>query len=183
MASMSALIDGFASSDSGKWNNYNGTTITTSGGLLQITPDNTFGAAISAVTSYDLTGNHAVIEVTALGSSQILSLAVVDGTNRFEMFYNFGDLMFRETVAGVTDDANTITYNGTAHRWWRIREVAGTVYWDTSPNGADWLTRRSKTWAIPAVTALTPFLMAYTASGSTVATMDNFNQPRSGAFF
>jgi hypothetical protein len=59
-------------------------------------------------------------------------------------FYNDGPLVLRETVNGVTSDTS-ITYNATDHRWWRLRVSGTTVNWETSPDGATWTTRRTKT--------------------------------------
>ncbi|MGW6743791.1 LamG-like jellyroll fold domain-containing protein [Streptomyces sp. NPDC055025] len=44
--------------------------------------------------------------------------------------------------------ATTLTYSPIAHAWLRIREAAGTLYWDTSGDGHNWTTRR--TLATPA---------------------------------
>jgi hypothetical protein len=36
-----------------------------------------------------------------------------------------------------------LTYSGTDHAWLRLRETAGTLYWETSPDGYAWTVRRS----------------------------------------
>lgn len=175
---METLTDDFATQNAAKWNGFSGTNVQVTGGQLSIVPDSTFTRQVVSVDLFDLSSSYALIQETGLGSAQILSLAVDDTTfaNRFELFYNFGDLIFRETVATVTDDT-TITFNATDHAWWRIRESGGTVFWDTSPDGSAWTNRRSKTWAIPQVTSLSVFITAYTSAGTTAATLDNFNNP------
>lgn len=50
-------------------------------------------------------------------------------------------LTARLRVAGVNDDAN-LMYDSVQHAYWRIREVNGYVYWDTSPNGQYWTNQR-----------------------------------------
>lgn len=35
------------------------------------------------------------------------------------------------------------TYSAIDHSWWRLRESAGTVYWDTAPDGVTWTNRFS----------------------------------------
>jgi len=48
------------------------------------------------------------------------------------------------TIEAQRVDANTynwageVTYDPVAMAWWRIREVAGTTYFDTSPDGTSW---------------------------------------------
>jgi hypothetical protein len=52
--------------------------------------------------------------------------------------------VFVDSLDGTTEDDTTIPYDRIAHRWWRLREHNGTLYWDTSPNNIDWTTRRTK---------------------------------------
>jgi hypothetical protein len=54
-----------------------------------------------------------------------------------------GTLYAQERAGGVTTNVS-VAYNSVNHRWWRIRETAGTMYWETSPNGTSWTTIRSK---------------------------------------
>jgi hypothetical protein len=42
------------------------------------------------------------------------------------------------TLAGVETDVYSEPYDATAHRWCRIREDQGTVYWEASPDGVNW---------------------------------------------
>lgn len=55
------------------------------------------------------------------------------------------------TRSGSFDGAVVLVpYDPVAHAWLRIREAAGTTYWETSSDGATWTTRRtavSPTWA------------------------------------
>lgn len=39
---------------------------------------------------------------------------------------------------GVDTTQATTTYNATNHRWFRIREASGTVFWETSADGVTW---------------------------------------------
>src|SRR5206468_6555447 len=56
-------------------------------------------------------------------------------------------LSFREKLGGV-DSSTTLTFDATAHAYWRIRNTAGVNYWETSPDGATWTVRRSKASAV-----------------------------------
>jgi hypothetical protein len=35
----------------------------------------------------------------------------------------------------------TLTYSPVAHAYWRVRDTAGRVYWETSPDGVTWTTQ------------------------------------------
>ena len=62
-------------------------------------------------------------------------------------------------VGGVDGTPQSATYVPATHRWLRIREAGGTLYWDTSPDGTTWALFHSL--AAPfAVTALTVRLLA-----------------------
>lgn len=46
--------------------------------------------------------------------------------------------------SGYYDPAGVnLTYDAAAHAWVRIRESGGSVYWDTSPDGTTWTTRKT----------------------------------------
>jgi hypothetical protein len=54
-----------------------------------------------------------------------------------------GKLFARTWTLGVatdypSDPANRPTYNATSQRWWQVRESAGQVYFETSPDGLAW---------------------------------------------
>ena len=54
-------------------------------------------------------------------------------------------LVLGNYVGGVDAGAVTIPYIGSLHRWWRIRQGAGRLYWDTSADGVTWTNRRTQT--------------------------------------
>lgn len=54
-----------------------------------------------------------------------------------------GTLSFRSDVGYFDAHAVTITYSAVDHKWVRIRESGGVLFWDTSPDGVDWTQRRS----------------------------------------
>lgn len=72
-----------------------------------------------------------------------------------------------------------LTYSATDHAWLRLRETAGTLYWDTSPDGATWTNRRTATtpaWA--ADSDLSLVLEAHRDAGTDdYAEVDDLNVP------
>ena len=61
------------------------------------------------------------------------------------------NLSARYTIGGVGTTLATLTYSATDHAWLRLREAAGTVFWDTSPDGVTWTNRASTTAISPAM--------------------------------
>lgn len=104
--------------------------------------------------TFDLTGSHLFAQVTH------------DVTNGNETYFQYGTaggifeagqemfamssttIFFREVDdAGIANEV-TAPYDPVAMAWLRLRHAGSTVYWDTSPDGVEWLTRRSKEPAI-----------------------------------
>jgi hypothetical protein len=44
---------------------------------------------------------------------------------------------------GVVTDNTSIAYNSTNHRWWKLKETAGKVTYETSPDGTTWTVQRT----------------------------------------
>jgi hypothetical protein len=68
--------------------------------------------------------------------------ATADVRDRWEIHRSGGVLVLREVVGGVVSD-RLEQFDPSAHRWWRIANVAGRIEWQTSPDGRSWVTRRS----------------------------------------
>lgn len=47
------------------------------------------------------------------------------------------------TTNGVRTEYALPAYDPTAHRWWRVREAGGYIFFDTSPNGTTWTNHTS----------------------------------------
>ena len=157
------FTDDFATQDAAKWNYYGGAAATA--GQLVVPCLSSYGAGAETFGQavYDLTGSSICVEAVQMpnlgnGSTEAFFELGIDADNRITFYKSGADLGFRERVAGVNSQT-VIAYNADAHRWWRIRESGGTLYWDTSPDGNTWTNRRSKTATI----ALTSFYVALAA--------------------
>ena len=85
----------------------------------------------------------------AYASLQLASAAATAGTSlSININTATGNIRFNNNTNYWDNDATVLTYSPTSHAWLRIREAAGTVYWETSNNGITWTTRR--TLAAPA---------------------------------
>jgi hypothetical protein len=118
-----------------------GVLATVAGGQLVITiPSNGAdqGAGYSSNFYYDLRGSQAAVTVNMVADTDTI-LEVRDTKNGKLQLVDEGGTLFAAAfnVPGAGDLASA-TYDPVAHKHWRIREDAGVVYWETSPNGSTW---------------------------------------------
>ena len=85
-----------------------------------------------------------------------------DPRNKLGIIKVDSDLIFRIIKESVATDF-VLQYNGPTHRWWRIRESYGTLYFDTSPDGRDWINNHNT----PTPFTLTSVTITYRATGTT----------------
>lgn len=110
--------------------------------------------------------------------AQLLVTSVTAGTDAMiEVNAATGLLGMAVRVGYFDPNLVTITYDPDAHAWVRIRETAGTLYWETSYEGRIWTIRRTATspsWVGDAT--LQVQLLSHRDSGtSDFAEFDNFN--------
>jgi hypothetical protein len=171
---MSWLTDTFATQDTVKWT-FVGATVT--GGQVSITPAGSSGK-INSNTKNNLIGSAAAVEAVSMGAAGASWLVVytdaVDGATYAGMYKSGANLFFREHDAATNDETST-TYDAVAHRWWRIRESAGSIFWDTSPDGLTWTNQRSKPTATLNLNYRASYAQLYADGASGVSIFDNFN--------
>lgn len=138
--------------------------------------------------AYDLSGSSVHVEVVNALSSSLTDAGtylqiVLDGSNYLTM-YKFGNnLIANKDVAGTITSVATTTYNSSTHRWWRIRESSGTIYYDYSSDGSSWsnLGTTTVSWTYTGGVYPSLFIGTDSANGSTeTAIFDNFNVTPSG---
>jgi hypothetical protein len=137
-----ALTDTFATADATKWD-YAATygDVTATGQLHGI---NT--TELHSVNSYDLTASQVIIQLANIGNG--FTFGVYDDTvangvaftaeNRFTLVVASADLSVFKAVP----------YSPVNHRWLRIRENAGTVYFDVSPDRSTWTVLKSGAYGV-----------------------------------
>ena len=151
--SMSTLTDPFniTSLNTGKWTQFTsgGATMSyTSGGASTVYPASTTASTDGDITSnvpYNLTGSYAAVQVLAIANSgsptdvdNSLRLHDAGGTNQLTFLVEAGTLYAQQIVAGTQTNLHSAAYSSSTHKWWRIREQSGTIYWDTSSDGITW---------------------------------------------
>jgi hypothetical protein len=92
----------------------------------------------------DLRDDAASIEVvSAPGAgnfSTFIEAVSMDGADEIELRRESNGLWFELRQNGVNRVSRNLPYDPVAHRFWRLREAGGVVYWDVSANGATWTT-------------------------------------------
>lgn len=117
----------------------------TAGGALILPCVNAYSSALSG-SILNLAGSSVDIRVDGVpplgnGSTEFIFHVMYDLSNYFMIWYGdaYAGLTCRMRQAAVnTDHQFVTTYSGTTHKYWRIRELSGTVYFGTSPDRATW---------------------------------------------
>lgn len=120
-------------------------------GLLTIANTSTFGD-IHTKSRYDATGSEISVNVTRVATNSAVTavtnlvLNSLEANTDARIQYKQSDLKihFRHQKSGSDPAEVSITYNATDHAWWRIRETAGTLFFETSPTGqaGSWVIQR-----------------------------------------
>lgn len=185
---LSTIVDNFndGTINTALWtDSYNTGRISETGGRARVTCGTDYNA-FAVGPAYTLTGStfHVQVFPTEAGGgtteawSQVLVTSATPGTDLvMEVDAIAGELNMALRVDYFDENAVRITYDPEAHAWFRIREDAGTLYWETAPDGETWTQRRTATtpaWAADANVALQ--LISHRDTGAdTVTEFDNVN--------
>jgi len=192
MAKAHTLVDNFNdnSIDTTKWFTFANDFASEENQRLEIRPPSSapgisYGGVSSTVT-YDLTASEIRIELVrtlrAVVGTQVYFLAQTDVDNRVVIFVHVEapdalSVHAYQVVAGTYTRLARVPYDPARHRWLRLREADGVLYWETSPDGQTWEVLASKAPPI----ALTAVTLGYGAGtwdrvpAPGVAIFDNFN--------
>ena len=137
-------------------------------------------AGYVSTQTYQLAGDRVFVEVPIVnaqrGNTVFLMWTSTAKTDGPSMEYERGRLIARRRIASNILDRANIPYVAANHRWWQIREKAGTMYWEVSPDGATWTIVHME--ATPAQTTAIVTLAAGSNSNPDPADLvafDNFN--------
>lgn len=159
-----------ASLDLNKWGGLYGTILPKVEGQrlkLQNQAASTQYTGLFSTGLVTMTGDEAFIEMVDAGNQSLVSLEVYplefykDASNRVMWIVANGTLVALKRVAGANTTVFSTAYNGTTHRWFKLRETAGTLYWETSTDGDTWTVRHSEA---------TPFTLTNIQLGITLGT-------------
>lgn len=164
MAYMNTLIDKFDndSFDTDLWSRTNATQVVEEDGVLKIASIIAGNyVACTSDASYNLTGSYVYIKVIDAGDQDLESwetypiTVILNASNNVQWSLIGGVLQVYKLVSDVSNSVGSpLAYDADVHKYLRIREASGTLYFDYSTDGITWTNHT--TLANPfAVTALT----------------------------
>ncbi len=149
VALAATLIDNFDDNnlDLTKWQKSGGDTarIAEQNQRLEITHTNTIQYNfLQTPINYDFVSSSAYVQIVDAGNQALVShetgiLMSKDATNKAWVFIGNGRIAAYKLVANVqTQIGADLTYNSSVHKYLRIRESAGTWYFDYSTDAVSW---------------------------------------------
>ncbi len=154
-----------------------GATVGVVSGQVVLTPQSggEGNVLVQTLSRYALRDAHVSVEVVEVpnpaGTANTGFSFGVDGT-----FVGFeqssGQLRLLTAVDWVYDVRATLSYDSVAHRYWRLREAAGELFWETSADGASWTVRSPPT--------PTPSALAVDGGGVSLDVSNPFSDPAPG---
>jgi hypothetical protein len=152
-------------------------------GRVEIRPRSGYSGAYSgysSISTYDLTDSWAHVELVqplrAADGAETHFLAE-NGSNSVSFRLEEGYLKCLQSVSGTFTVVEQVPYDTRSHRWLRLREKAGTFFWDASEDGSTWTPVFSKTTPVTlsSVTLKIQVGVTETVASPGTAIFDNFN--------
>ncbi|MGW1261190.1 hypothetical protein ACWD7Y_04415 [Streptomyces drozdowiczii] len=145
------IVDKFTTGIGSRFVYYSGTFWNAAWNRVAIPSTSDYPGLMATDAGYELANSTHFFEVVNLpagGTNTIFSAIVLgpkdNGTFvRFKYWASNGNLTLENCVGYEDATPTTLAYNPVAHRWWRFREAAGTLYWETSTDAATWTVQRS----------------------------------------
>jgi hypothetical protein len=194
MAKAHTLQDNFNDNviDSTRWTWFGGSEIQEVNGRIEIRlgtfPNSSTGAGYVSAAAYDLTGSEARIELVQAPrhAPGILTFLLLE-TNGPGTIFGGSSLFIGVnnqalSIRGSGGVLRELPYDEALHRWLRIRELGGTIYWETSPDGERWTAQ----FAAPQPFGVTQLYVKFgewswqSAASPGLAVFDNFNTAECG---
>lgn len=168
------------------WRDWSNGQAVVSSNTLQIT--STLAAGFYGVelnAPYDLTGYSITNQLVNVGSRslstyEVYPIYVISGTTANQLFWfidSSNNLRAYKKVAGSNTIINSGTYNAAVHKYFRIRESLGTIFYDYSVDGINWINfaSTSNPFSITSVIIGQQVGTSMTEAGTATATFANFN--------
>jgi hypothetical protein len=181
---VSSLVESFSTLNGAEWGTFGVITPVIEAGRLKMvsgTSGTDYAGVYSLTANYNLTGDTIFIrpEQTMLtGSHELVFTYEGPSDNQIVIGVSGGWLFTRLRTTGSNNDAFVEPYSAATHAYWRLREAAGTVYWETSSNGLSWTTHRTvatPSWVGPTGRLVISAGHWQVEAASTVAYVDSIN--------
>lgn len=133
--------------------------------------------------NYSFVGSYVFMEIPYFTSfnNMRFKLAIQEKVGPFTEYaiqIQSGSLKAFYDYGGSPVEIASTAFNSTTHRWWKIRDVADTIYFETSPDSNVWTQLATKNNLTRTLTNVKPYVYG-AASGVTSTTtisIDNFNK-------
>lgn len=167
-----------------KWYNWGGAEVDETNNQLEFSVLSGGGNYHGIEGKYfkDLTSSSISIELVNAGNQSLASLEVVfsafvDSNNSIFMLVTNNALIAYRQLSGSNQYITQTTYNPSNHKYLRLREAAGTAYWEHSANGVTWNTLHSETNPMALTSVKTGVVCGVYANeaSSTTVIFDNYN--------
>jgi hypothetical protein len=150
-----------------------GLTVAETGGFLQITFASNVPAGQQAgyitAAKMDFTGTCVEAEVVMTPSAAAngeMRVLMGSGQNIVTIYENGGMLQATEQLGAAVDRMPAMTFDPVAHRWWRLRNTAGTWYFEVASDAVTYTIVYSVPQNFPLQTATTLELIALSGSAT-----------------
>ncbi len=97
---------------------------------------------------YDMTESTLVVAAAVVPPAQassayaLMRLTSPDSKGQIDLRYQSGRLYFETILNGTRNIYNSVPFDASM-AWWRLREEAGTLFWETAPDGLAWAQQAS----------------------------------------
>jgi len=117
-----------------------GTTIAETGGVLAVTiANNSIGwAGYTSAFTYDLRGSAFEVAVPQVGNRYTLIEVRSQNDEKAQIVVDSGELVAVLLNTPDVDRPASIPYDASMHKFWRIREAGGQLYWEWSSDRSSW---------------------------------------------
>jgi hypothetical protein len=124
------------------WSAYRGPCAEEGGNAL-IPAESGIGSRLATANNLNLTGDSVFCRVAALptsanpASSLVMGINAVDNANEYNSYLAIqvqGTTITYRYTTSFTNNDTTATFDPVNHKWWRIREAAGSTLWETAPD-------------------------------------------------
>lgn len=110
--------------------------------------------SVTSIKYYDLTASQAVLEIIEVPDqtkntvAELILESAYNSNIGVKIKLELGTLAFQRSTGGGYSDLDSITWSSIDHKYWRIREYNGSIYFETSHNSYDWTTQISASWSL-----------------------------------
>jgi hypothetical protein len=112
--------------------------------VFSVPPDERGACYYTGASAFDLTDDALSVKLPLPPSAEAFTSAFLSAyvngevERKIEVLLSHGQLLFREHVGESTKVFGDLPFDPIQHLYWRLRESAGQVFWETSPDGKTW---------------------------------------------